>query len=212
MDKQGDESHKDLELDNKHEDFFSNIHLEGRVDESRALKLEIEQLRGRIDVMKHDEAELLKCKGGCSRGFERKGRNAPAYRRAEFLAHQHGEPEKSFHVMFLIADAFEQPLMASFQDYPGSREHEEVIDDEDEKLKGLRDEMGDEVYKVVATALLEMNEYNPSGRYTILELWNYREGRKASLKEGIQYIMRERKTKKRRMNSLLRLVSREYER
>ncbi|GAU31131.1 hypothetical protein TSUD_212380, partial [Trifolium subterraneum] len=62
----------------------------------------------------------------------------------------------------------------------------EDIDDEDEKLKGLKSEMGEEVYKAVVTALKEINEYNPSGRYITLELWNYAEGNRATLQEGVR--------------------------
>ncbi|KAI9157289.1 hypothetical protein LWI28_019903 [Acer negundo] len=42
----------------------------------------------------------------------------------------------------------------------------EIIDDDDEKLKDLRNEYGEAVYEAVTNALLELNEYNPSGRHT----------------------------------------------
>ncbi|XP_058762137.1 factor of DNA methylation 4-like [Vicia villosa] len=72
----------------------------------------------------------------------------------------------------------------------------EILDENDEKLKSLRDELGDEVHDAVATALKELNEYNPSGRYPVPELWNFREGRKASLKEGVAHLMRQWKLSK----------------
>ncbi|KAK7300722.1 hypothetical protein RJT34_11571 [Clitoria ternatea] len=53
--------------------------------------------------------------------------------------------------------------------------HQEIIDDEDEKLKGLKNEMGEGIYKAVTAALIEINTYNPSGRYITSELWNYQE-------------------------------------
>lgn len=65
----------------------------------------------------------------------------------------------------------------------------EIIDAEDKKLKRLKNQFGNEVYEAVTTALMEMNEYNPSGRYPISELWNYKENRKATLKEGASYII-----------------------
>ena len=41
------------------------------------------------------------------------------------------------------------------------------MDDEDEKLKSLREEWGEDVKNAVKTALEEMNEFNPSGRYSV---------------------------------------------
>lgn len=75
---------------------------------------------------------------------------------------------------------------------------QEIINEEDEKLKGLKEEWGNEIYESVTTALKEINEYNPSGRYTIQELWNFKEGRKATLKEVISYILKNLKTLKRK--------------
>ncbi|CAN1339277.1 Factor of DNA methylation 1 [Linum perenne] len=73
-----------------------------------------------------------------------------------------------------------------------------VVDENDEKLKALQKEYGVEIYNAVKTAFEELNEYNPSGRYTIPELWNFKEGRKATLKEVIIYINNQIKTFKRR--------------
>ncbi|KAJ8636715.1 hypothetical protein MRB53_010982 [Persea americana] len=74
----------------------------------------------------------------------------------------------------------------------------ETIDDGDARVKELKDVWGDEVYKAVTTALLELNDCNPSGRYAVQELWNFKENRKASLKEGIRYILNQLKIHKRR--------------
>ncbi|XP_071930024.1 factor of DNA methylation 5-like isoform X4 [Coffea arabica] len=71
---------------------------------------------------------------------------------------------------------------------------QEVIDEQDSKLKELRSQWGEGVYNAVANALLELNEYNPSGRYAVSELWNFKEGRKASLKEVIQCLAQLLKT------------------
>ncbi|CAH8382489.1 unnamed protein product [Eruca vesicaria subsp. sativa] len=68
--------------------------------------------------------------------------------------------------------------------------HKEVLNEEDDKLQELKKELGDEVFKAVTQALMERNEYNGSGRYIVPELWNFKEGRKATLKEGVVYLMK----------------------
>lgn len=75
---------------------------------------------------------------------------------------------------------------------------QEVVDEEDDQLKKLRGEWGEEVHNAVKTALEEINEYNGSGRYTVPELWNFKEGRKATLKEVITFISKDMKTVKRK--------------
>ncbi|XWS74132.1 hypothetical protein CRYUN_Cryun02cG0189200 [Craigia yunnanensis] len=74
----------------------------------------------------------------------------------------------------------------------------EILDEEDKKLIAVKNEFGDEVYTAVTTALSEMNEYNPSGRYIVPELWNFNEGRKATLTEGVQHLLKQWKQHKRR--------------
>lgn len=76
--------------------------------------------------------------------------------------------------------------------------YQEIIDKDDELLNGLEKEYGGQVYQVVVTAVKEMNEYNPSGRYPISVLWNFGEKRRASLKESIAHILKSLKTKKRK--------------
>ncbi|KAK1386261.1 Factor of DNA methylation 1 [Heracleum sosnowskyi] len=74
----------------------------------------------------------------------------------------------------------------------------EAIDPDDEMLRNLKEEWGNEIHGAVCKALLEMNEYNPSGRYVVPELWNTKEDRKATLKEVISYIVKNVKTPRRR--------------
>ncbi|KAK7255141.1 hypothetical protein RIF29_28545 [Crotalaria pallida] len=74
----------------------------------------------------------------------------------------------------------------------------EVIDEEDEKLRSLKQEWGDEIYSAVATAVTEIKEYNPSGGYTVNELWNFKDNKKARLKEVISYVVEHIRPHKRR--------------
>lgn len=65
-------------------------------------------------------------------------------------------------------------------------------------MKGLRSECGEAVYQAVTNALMEIEEYNSSGRYAIAEIWNWKEGRKATLKEIVQHIIRQLNSHKRK--------------
>ena len=73
---------------------------------------------------------------------------------------------------------------------------QQIINDKDEKLVGLKKQLGEEVYKAVTTALLEINEYNASGSYVVSELWNNKENRKASITEAIQHVLKRWKAQK----------------
>lgn len=70
-----------------------------------------------------------------------------------------------------------------------------ILDEEDKKLIALKTEFGDEVYTAVTTALAQMNEHNASGRYIAPELWNFREGRKATVKDGVKFLLKMLKLK-----------------
>ncbi|PNX89037.1 hypothetical protein L195_g045154, partial [Trifolium pratense] len=73
-----------------------------------------------------------------------------------------------------------------------------VIDEDDKKLKGLKKSFGKAAYNAVVVALREINEYNPSGGYPTLELWNYKEKRRATLQEGIQFLANNQSNKRKR--------------
>lgn len=73
-----------------------------------------------------------------------------------------------------------------------------IAKEDDEKLQDLKRDWGDEALKAVVTALKELEEYNASGRYPVMELWNFKEGRKATLKEVIAYILSNTKLNKRK--------------
>ncbi|RZB50544.1 Protein INVOLVED IN DE NOVO 2 [Glycine soja] len=79
----------------------------------------------------------------------------------------------------------------------------EIINDEDGRLKRLKKEMGVGAYKAVVAALIEMNEYNPSGRFMVRELWNNEEDRRATLEEGIEFVLNQTKTKRRKIHQMV---------
>lgn len=67
---------------------------------------------------------------------------------------------------------------------------QEVADENDKKLAELRKEWGEEAYKAVVNALLDFRKYNLKMKSSIPELWNFEEGRRAYMKEVIQYIIK----------------------
>lgn len=75
---------------------------------------------------------------------------------------------------------------------------QQIINEGDEMLVGLKGQLGEEVYKAVTTALVEINEYNPSGSYVVSELWNNKENRKASMGEVVEHILKQWKVQKRK--------------
>ncbi|KAG0489485.1 hypothetical protein HPP92_006348 [Vanilla planifolia] len=93
-------------------------------------------------------------------------------------------------------EAIRNPSWHPFKIVECGGENKEVIDDEDPKLKSLCKDLGDDVCNAVKKALLEINEYNPSGRYPVSELWNCKEDRKATMKEVVHYIVKQYKARK----------------
>ncbi|KAH6787150.1 XH/XS domain-containing protein [Perilla frutescens var. hirtella] len=222
------------------------ILLEKQLDTKQALQLEIEQLRGNLNVMRHIRYEgdvevlnqvelLLKALREKERELEdletinhtlvvqeRKRNDELQDARKEMVnglkdmpisAHigvkRMGELDsKPFHEAMkrkysdTQADEMATELCSLWEEYLRDPEwhpikvvdvngkHQAVIMEDDEKLRDLREHYGDEVYNAVTEALSEINEYNPSGRYTISELWNYDEGRRASLKEGVGVLLK----------------------
>ncbi|KAK6935855.1 Factor of DNA methylation 1-5/IDN2, domain XH [Dillenia turbinata] len=83
----------------------------------------------------------------------------------------------------------------------------EIIDEEDEKLKILKNDYGEEVSAAVVRALGELNEYNPSGRYPMVELWNSAQGRKATPQEGVLLILKQWKVYERETEGLVLVIA-----
>ncbi|XP_040385441.1 factor of DNA methylation 5-like isoform X2 [Oryza brachyantha] len=68
----------------------------------------------------------------------------------------------------------------------------EIVNVDDAKLQELKSAWGEGAHKAVVNALMEMKEYNTLGDRSIAyELWNYKEGRKATLRECVEYITKQ---------------------
>ncbi|KAJ6317670.1 hypothetical protein OIU76_013252 [Salix suchowensis] len=214
--------------------------LEKQLDTKQALELEIERLRGALNVMKHMEddgdVEVLRKMDAIIKKLiekegelndldalnqtlivrERKSNDELQEARKELIsglkeisrrAHigvkRMGEldskpfleamkrkynneeaEERASVICSLWEEYLKDPDWHPFKVIMVDGKHQEIIDEEDEKLSRLRDDMGDEAYMSVTASLIQVNEYNPSGRYIVSELWNYKEGRKATLGEG----------------------------
>ncbi|KAG2730293.1 hypothetical protein I3760_01G285600 [Carya illinoinensis] len=230
------------------------ILLEKQLDAKQALELEIEGLRGQLNVMKHmgddeDVEVLMKVEAILKQLREKEGEleHLEALNQALIVQERKSNVElqdarkelisglneiagrgdigvkrmgeldnKPFHQVMKRkynedeADERASELCSLWEEYLKDPDwhplkvtmvegkHQNVIDAEDDKLKGLRNELGDEVYKAVTTALMEINEYNPSGRYITSELWNYREGKRATLEEGVIFILNQWRVAKRK--------------
>ncbi|KAJ6727038.1 XS DOMAIN-CONTAINING PROTEIN-RELATED [Salix purpurea] len=222
------------------------IKLEKQLDTKQALELEIERLRGALNVMKHMEddgdVEVLRKMDAIIKKLiekegelndldalnqtlivrERKSNDELQEARKELInglkeishrAHigvkRMGEldskpfleamkrkynneeaEERASVICSLWEEYLKDPDWHPFKVIMVDGKHQEIIDEEDEKLSRLRGDMGDEAYMSVTASLIQVNEYNPSGRYIVSELWNYKEGRKATLGEGVSFLLK----------------------
>ncbi|KAL2898976.1 Factor of DNA methylation 4 [Bienertia sinuspersici] len=90
-------------------------------------------------------------------------------------------PAKAEELRLLCRQYIEDPEWHPFKVISEHGVDKEVINEDDEKLKELKKEIGDEAMHAVTTVMCELNEYNPSGRYAVPELWNFKDDRKATL-------------------------------
>ncbi|XP_074364870.1 protein INVOLVED IN DE NOVO 2-like [Apium graveolens] len=109
--------------------------------------------------------------------------------------------EKAMEFDWKFSEKLTNPGWYPFKLIVVGTDHKEVIDEEDDFIKAIKNEWGNEAYDAAATALTEMNEYNPSGRYCVHELWNFNEGRKATLAEGVRHIAKLYWKAKKRMST-----------
>ncbi|XP_048499991.1 factor of DNA methylation 1 [Beta vulgaris subsp. vulgaris] len=232
------------------------LQLEKELDEKQRLQLEIEELKGKLEVMKHlgddndiavktkmkdmaeelndriDELNNLEALNQTLMVKQRQSNDELQPARAELIAglleilqsnrtnigvKRMGEIDEKAFVMqckkkykgddalikaskgcSLWQKYLGDPAWHPFKIIETNGKNEEIINEEDQKLKRLKAQWGDEVYRAVTVALQELNEYNPSGRYVVNELWNYKEGRKATVKEVVSYVFKNLKALKRK--------------
>ncbi|CAD6269733.1 unnamed protein product [Miscanthus lutarioriparius] len=84
----------------------------------------------------------------------------------------------------------------------------EIVNLDDDKLQELKRVWGQDAHNAVVTALVEMKEYDHlSDRSIAYELWNYKEGRKATMRECVEYLFNQVKllSASKRRNTLRRI-------
>nr|GEW99599.1 RNA-directed DNA polymerase [Tanacetum cinerariifolium] len=125
-------------------------------------------------------------------GLKRMGEldNKPFYDAMKQMYNETEAEDKASELCSLWEEYLRDPRWYPFKVITVDGESENIIDETDEKLKSLKRELGEKVYKAVTTALTEINDYNPSGRYVTTELWNFAEGKKATLKDGVSYLLK----------------------
>ncbi|KAJ0567035.1 putative XS domain-containing protein [Helianthus annuus] len=229
------------------------IELQKKLDEKQRLELQIEQMKGALEVMKHmsyedieakkkmesiqenlkekeeelesleelnqaliikersSNDELVEARKELIAGLTEKiGRAQIAVKRMGDLdekpffaaaktncSNKHKAAMNGMKLASLWEDHLRDPSWHPFKVLTVGGISKEIIDEEDEKIATLKSEFGGDVLNAVVTALNELNEYNPSGRYPVAELWNYKERRRATLKEGVEVLLRKWKSLKR---------------
>ncbi|KAL2935801.1 Factor of DNA methylation 2 [Bienertia sinuspersici] len=208
------------------------LQLEKELDAKQKLQLEIEELKGKLEVMKHlgndDDVAVKSAMKKLTEELNQKieDMNDLEDMNQTLMVRQRKSNDELQPARKALTEAFitkckkrfkgdevlikasegcslwqenlKDPAFHPFKIMEIEGKTKEVINEEDEKLKNLKEEWGDEVYKSVIVALQELNEYNPSGRYVVNELWNYKEGRKATVKEAVSYIFKNLKALKRK--------------
>ncbi|KAL2334210.1 hypothetical protein Fmac_015423 [Flemingia macrophylla] len=171
------------------------IMLQKQLDMKQELELEIQQLKGSLNVLKHmedeEDAEVLKKVDTLQKDLRDKEQSLEdldALNRALIIKERESNDELQEARQALVDINLQEHINGVHSSVTMSHGLE-IIREDDEKLNALRNDLGEGAYKAVVQALSEINEHNPSGRYVTNVLWNYKEGRRASLKEGAQFLL-----------------------
>ncbi|KAI3801511.1 hypothetical protein L1987_29618 [Smallanthus sonchifolius] len=158
------------------------IELQKKLDEKQGLELTIKLMKGALEAMKHmiDEQRLV------------------AKNKMKSIQNDLKEKEEELEYLESLNQTLIVQERKSNDEYvEGHKELiSEFLDEEDEKILSLKNECEKDVFDAVVTALNEINAYCPGGRYPVSELWNNKENRRATLKEGVQFLLRNWKTKR----------------
>ncbi|KAE8781370.1 protein INVOLVED IN DE NOVO 2-like [Hordeum vulgare] len=124
-------------------------------------------------------------------GIKRMGQlDESPFRAACNLKYRDNDPEnKAARLVSYWQGKIQKPSWRPFVTIQIKEEDQEVIDDNDPKLSKLRSQYDDNVCNAVKDALRELNEYSPGERCIMNEVWNFREGRKATTTEVITCIL-----------------------
>ncbi|KAI7735716.1 hypothetical protein M8C21_010880 [Ambrosia artemisiifolia] len=171
------------------------LELKSQLDAEQKLHMEIEELKGKLQGL-HDMLQPGRTNIGVKRMGEIDSKALLEACKDKFDSEE--AQIKALELCTLWQDKVNNPEWHPVKVVAVDGAHKEVIDENDELLKNLKAEWGNGVFDAVVTAFKEMNEYNPSGRYVTNELWNFRDNRKATLKEVISYILKTMQSLKRK--------------
>ncbi|XP_048556429.1 factor of DNA methylation 2-like [Triticum urartu] len=135
--------------------------------------------------------ENMPISGGAVVRIKRMGQlDENPFRAACNLKYRDNDPEgKAARLVSYWQEEIQKPSWRPFTNIQVDEEDKEVIDDNDPRLSKLRLDYGDSVCNAVKDALRELNEYSPDERRIMNEVWNFREGRKATMTEVITCIL-----------------------